>query len=577
MYLKIISTALIASASSLLGQSMVTIHSEDFETGGGNLNGGNNHMTFTVTTGDPTSSGKGNVGSGDVGGGDSQWAAVNSVPNRIPLPTSAEPGTSTFRVSMMVYIPTATTFANVDRMGLILRWNGVQAGSANQYLEYTTFTPDTWQLFEFTGLVPATDGDGQAVADVLPIISFNDRDNDAAAGVAAYIDDYKIEISVSEDDPNLPLGSELGFGDIEQNGGPNTKVILLSNSGSAQNLTITGATLSGVNSDLFTLQELTYPLTLAPGETQELQVTVDPGESLGFLSAALEIASNDASSPALTTGLTANSVEPFVGREFIVNGDFETGDFTGWRNNARFDPTTDQARSGTNAAVFNLSAGQQWGEARIEHLDSDPIDSIPITPDMYGKDYFYSAWYLLPATNRMAADDTIQTIFRWNGINGPSNHTAGPKTVGSFPADVWTRVTMAGVIPETDLNGDPVTQVTILWSFRDVNSDSIGGELTYLDDISLKIDAPIVEPSGPLAITDIIHDAGNDVVTITYTTTPGVSYLIERSTGLNVIGEPDGWVELSDSELADEDSESFLDFGAPSASPNYFYRVRVAP
>ena len=571
------------SAASLLGQTMVTIHSEDFESGGGNLNGGNVSMTSFAVAVDPADAGN-NVGAGNVGGGNAQWGAVNTLPQRIDLPSAAEPGVSTFKVSMQVYIPSGTTFATgvdgADRMGLILRWNGVQTGASAQYLGFDTFTTDTWQLFELTGTIPNTDDQGAAVTTVLPIISFNDRANDAVDGIAAYIDDYKIEVSVSADDPNLPVGTEFSFGDVEQNGGPATEEIILSNSGAAQDLIITAATLTGTNADLFSLEALTFPITLAPGAEQAVQLTFDPGAEIGFLSAALAIESNDASTGTISINLSANSAEPFDGREFILNGDFEelaeeNGALVSWRNNNRFGPSTDYARSGTGSAVFNLAGMNQWGEARVERLNSDPNDSITITPDMYGKDYAYSAWYLRPSVNGMGEEDVCRTIFRWNGLNGPTNHTHGLFTVGSVPEDLWFRVSGTGMIPEVDLDGNPVTFLTILWSHQDVNSDAVGGELNYIDDVSLKIDAPIIEPSGELAITSILHDIQNDLVTITYDATANVTYAIDRSIGLTVNGEPDGWEELSDSETADSTTRTYTDFGAPGTSTKFFYRVRV--
>ncbi|MEJ6728161.1 MAG: hypothetical protein QNK83_03210, partial [Akkermansiaceae bacterium] len=217
MKLKLITSTFMLSAASLLGQTMVTIHSEDFESGGGNLNGGNVSMTSFAVAVDPADAGN-NVGAGNVGGGNAQWGAVNTTPTKIDLPSAVELGTSTFTVSMRVFIPAGTTFATgvdgADRMGLILRWNGVQVGASAQYLGFDTFTTDTWQPFEVTGVIPAADSAGAAVTSVLPIISFNDRANDAADGIAAYIDDYKIEVSVSADDPNLPVATEFGFGDV---------------------------------------------------------------------------------------------------------------------------------------------------------------------------------------------------------------------------------------------------------------------------------------------------------------------------------------------------------------------------
>ncbi|MDB4354057.1 hypothetical protein N9Z02_02020, partial [Akkermansiaceae bacterium] len=147
--------------------------------------------------------------------------------------------------------------------------------------------------------------------------------------------------------------------------------------------------------------------------------------------------------------------------------------------------------------------------------------------------------------------------------------------VGSLPNEVWTRVSGTGVIPEIDLDGLPVTHLTILWSHEDVGADGEGGELMYLDDVSLKIDVPPLVPSGPPVITSIAHDLENDFVTLTYDGTADVTYAIDRSIGLTAEGEPEGWEELSDSESSPETARTYVDFGAPSTGETFFYRVRI--
>ncbi|MEJ6578488.1 MAG: hypothetical protein QNL33_02195 [Akkermansiaceae bacterium] len=528
-----------------------------------------------MTTGDPTAQGRGNVGQGDVGLVATQWGAVSAVPNSIILPAAAKPGISTFTISMMVYIPASTTFAvggaGADRMGLVVRWNGLQTSANSIYVNYDPIPVGTWTPITLTGTIPALAGRGNAVTTALPLISWNDREDNAAAGIAAYLDDDTFEVSVSEDGPNLPLATDVGFGDVAQNGGPKVKTIVLADSGTNEDLVISGATVSGLNAGFFSLGTIPFPLTLAPAETLEVHVTLNPGAELGLLLALIEFAGNDESSPTLTTNLSGNSVVPFEGKEFIVNGDFETGDLTGWRDNARIDATTDQARSGTTSAAFSLPGANQWNEARVEHLESNPVDSIPITPEMYGKEYFYSAWFRRPLTGGMADHDSCQTILRWNSLN-PNNHTVGRFAVGTAPTDVWMRVTGSGVIPEIDSDGLPVTHLTILWSFQDVGSDSIGGELMYLDDVSFKIDVPPAPAGGPV-ITSIGHDQVSKSVTINYEGAANVNYAIDRSTGLDVLGEPDGWMEISDSEMEDATGRTYVDTGALNLSDRFFYRV----
>ncbi len=561
------------SAVSLLGQTNVSILSEDFETGGTALNTGNNGLDISIV---PNPAGAGMVCQGDSSETASQWGALQAIPKLVTLPAAAEPGTSTFTISMMVYIPTGTTFAADDRMGLIVRWNGLQSSANSTYPEINTFPLDTWTPVTLTGTIPALDGDGNSVTQAFPIISFNDRNDDAIAGVSAYIDDYNFEVSISEDDPNFPISTDLGFGDVDQNGGPHSKKLTLTNSGASETLTITAADSSGTNASLFTFSNLTLPLDLLPGESTELEVTLDPGAELGPLSASIAFTTNDPTTPMATTFITANSIEPFVGLEFIVNGDFETGNIEGWREDARFTYTEDVSRSGDGAGIYTMQAEQQWGEARQSAIASVSAEqgTFDITPEMIGKEYFYSGWYYRPSTGGPAEDDTVRLIVRWNGKNGPTNHTDGAKLVGSIPTDTWVRFTHRNVIPEFDLDNLPVTHMSALWSFQDVGSNSAGTEIMYIDDISFKVDVPIVQPTVDLAITNLLVDKTNNNVSFNYTATIGSEYSIERSTTLLPNGDPGGWVEIDD-QMATAAVQTYTDLGAAATSPLYFYRVRL--
>ena len=59
--------------------------------------------------------------------------------------------------------------------------------------------------------------------------------------------------------------------------------------------------------------------------------------------------------------LSGSVLALFKGEELIINGDFESGDLTAWRDNARFNYNSETVRSGEGAGEFNLLAGNQWG------------------------------------------------------------------------------------------------------------------------------------------------------------------------------------------------------------------------
>lgn len=559
----------------LLAQNKTVIHGEDFETGGANFTSGNANMTFDIVADPDGAATQGMVGVGDLGIVRQRWGSITSTPNSITLPVGVEPGVSTFTASMKVFYPSDTTSTPPDRTGFILRWNGVNQQNSNIYYTKDDIPADTWTDLVLTDIIPATDANGAAVTSVTIIISFDDQNDDATAGTAVFIDDFSLEATVSADDPNLPVPGDFGFGEVDQNGGPIAMPLVLANSGTNNTLTVTAADLSGPSADLFSLSDVALPLDILPGESETLMISIDPGENLGLLTASLAIASNDPTTPNTTINLTATSVEPFIGKELIVNGDFETGNLEGWRQNARFNYSDAASRSGDGSGVFNLAGGAQWGEARTSIDNPDPVESIPITEEMIGKNYFYSAWYYRPSTGGPAENDTVQAIFRWNSKN-PGNHTDGQKTVGSLPTDSWVRFTHSGIIPATDNDGLPVTHFVPLWSFQDVGSNATGGEIMYMDDISFKVDVPFIEPIAPLEITNLVVDTTNNLVTFNYNASIGANYAIDRSTTMLPSGQPGGWLEIEESITADEAIETYTDNGAPATSEVYFYRVRTA-
>ena len=55
--------------------------------------------------------------------------------------------------------------------------------------------------------------------------------NDAEPGVAAYIDNFKLKVTVPNEDPNLAVSTIIDYGELTQGEGPFTKRIDISNTG----------------------------------------------------------------------------------------------------------------------------------------------------------------------------------------------------------------------------------------------------------------------------------------------------------------------------------------------------------
>ena len=514
--------------------------------------------------------------------GTSPWGEVRAPwPGSLDIPAETVPGEESFDMQVDLYIPSDTTFNSADgpdRFNMIIRWNGLNKAAKNQKWEWDSLEADKWHTLNMSGILADADADGNPLQSVIPILSFFDKTNDAEPGVAAYIDNFKLKVTVPNEDPNLAVSTIIDYGELTQGEGPFTKRIDISNTGSTKDLNISAASFSGSDKELYSFAEDTFPLKIAPGGTASLDLIFNPGVSLGLFEASLSLASDDETSPEVMVNLSGSVLAPFKGEELIINGDFESGDLTAWRDNARFNYTSETVRSGEGAGEFNLLAGNQWGEARLAAPSPpalpDSPQSLEVTPDMIGKAYEYSAWYYRPSEGGMAPDDTVRMIIRWNGVQPGSKAHAITK-VGDIPVDTWFQVKAKGEIPELGGDGEPLTSMLPIWSFQDVGTNSEGGEVMYIDDVSLKISSPA--GPDPLTITSFEIDDEKDEIRLSWNAVLGALYAVDRSTALGGEEADEGfWEELDDSIIAEDTESIFVDEGAASlGEPRLFYRVRL--
>ena len=89
----------------------------------------------------------------------------------------------------------------------------VSTGEQLKKWEWDSLEADTWHSLEFTGTIKAKDNNNEITTSVIPILSFYDRSNNAEAGVAAYIDNFVLEVSIpaEPDDPNLAVDSNFSL------------------------------------------------------------------------------------------------------------------------------------------------------------------------------------------------------------------------------------------------------------------------------------------------------------------------------------------------------------------------------
>ena len=210
-------------ATSIAANGAITLIEDDWDTVGvgpnAGLSGGNN-AALTAGVADPTGSGRGNVGSVNIGKkkadgtnlGTGPWGELRAKPNdvfpagAIDVPASSVLGVDTFTMQADIYIPADTTFdtdpaatsANKnDRFNFIMRWNGLSQGAKTLNTNWSALAADTWHTLSLTSVLQETDKDGNAVTNITPIFSFYDNTNNAADGVAAYIDNVSVTVTTS--------------------------------------------------------------------------------------------------------------------------------------------------------------------------------------------------------------------------------------------------------------------------------------------------------------------------------------------------------------------------------------------
>ena len=287
---------------SFLNAQNIIILEDDFDTTDGLGTGNNAGKTTTIE--DPTDSGRGNVGSVNIGdpSGTSPWGELRAPwPGSIDLPTETVPGEDTYTMKIDLYIPSETTFDTdpegngaPDRFNMIIRWNGINQGAANKKWEWDSLEADTWHTLTFSGTINAKDNNNELTTSIIPILSFYDRSNNAEPGVAAYVDNFVLEVSVppEPDDPNLVVESTVAFGDLEEGQGPYTKALTITNDGEDETLELTALNISGANQESFSVTA-DLPLSLESGESVDLEIQFDPDGEIGLFEAILEISSND--------------------------------------------------------------------------------------------------------------------------------------------------------------------------------------------------------------------------------------------------------------------------------------------
>lgn len=257
------------------------------------------------------------------------------------------------------------------------------------------------------------------------------------------------------------------------------------------------------------------------------------GQTTLTISLAAAVANSLAAGTYAATVLITNApglaaVLPFtinVGQPLVVNGGFETDNFTGWTETGS---ATYMSVSRTASYVHSGSYGAQLGPSGALSYLSQNLATTP------GNSYLLSGWLTNPKSR-----PPNQFLVQWNGA------TIYSQT--NVPAMAWTNLQF--------LVAATATTTPLQFGFR--NDPAYFG----FDDVS-------VTPVAPLFFKSTMKSA--DDFQLAWNSTPGVVYQIQYTTNLL---QPD-WINLGTATAAQTNTLTLTDTNAFQSSAQRFYRVR---
>jgi hypothetical protein len=261
--------------------------------------------------------------------------------------------------------------------------------------DFDTETPD------FTGTMDVIEGDN-TIDNVAQPFYFGATETVRYVGlkiVSNYIGEYtggdryglgEVRFATEIDSPEL-----IGLPDsiiVDSDGNDVTVDVEVENKGVLATLTVTGASVTGLDASLFTVDAV-FPFDLAPGEKSTIQLTMKPAGHSGSAEADLEVTSNDSVNPTKTASIIGMVADPEIEApaEIVVEsgGGVVTVDVVisniGVSNPLTLSP--DPSFGGTDAASFTVKsfpATIAAGATGTIVLEYDPAGYLgPIDAELY--------------------------------------------------------------------------------------------------------------------------------------------------------------------------------------------------
>lgn len=253
----------------------------------------------------------------------------------------------------------------------------------------------------------------------------------------------------SSDDPNLSTDGSMNFGSVMV-GDSETKTLVITNTGSSNQLTIDAATsITGANKDDFTI-DTSLPLNIAAGTSETLSVTYTPAAA-GTADATLVLKSNDTSSLYVNVNMVAMATEPLTGALMLYEPfDYDAGTlktvataWSDWGSHVDVNPVQvlDTASDSGKSLSYTGLPASQGRRAQAQFVDggtqsNEPVKRLFEAGTVDSGSIYMS--YLLKVTEAPAATDNSTQLVVFEKSDGTTNNSqgltrlAGSTTAGKF-------------------------------------------------------------------------------------------------------------------------------------------------
>lgn len=414
-------------------------------------------------------------------------------------------------------------------------------------------------------------------------------------------------------DPQVVAPAALDFGTLPAGTGPVTAAFNLQNAGGSRILSVTEVLVTGPQAANFTVTE--FPATLAPGASGTITVTFDRLDGDGLIAALLKVTTDDPITPEVIvlTKALVSFTDPLVAwwpldqDALDASGNGHDGTIFG---DILFGEEGANAATGASASFDGSSRIDVLYDPRLNPGLSLPGESGSFTvtlwafPTVVGDGNYHS-----PFTSREDNGASVNGPILYNTFNGRWEYWAGdhgpsgswnPIDGGAVVADTWVHVAInydaEAKTRRMYLDGVEVASQEVGVAANSIKDLHIGagqddGRAFYwvgrIDDVAFfrkalsasevqqvmtgGANSLVSQPPDSPVITGFSGGPGVGTFTLTWVSTAGKSYRVQRSTNLSA------WTNLDPAIPSGGVTTTFTDNTLPAGERSVFYRVELLP